>query len=207
VGWIRIDRVTWAERALWAALVAAAIAPVALKPSIDEVSRTYVDAINRGDVDAAMAVTAVDLVIRPIMGAAYRGPTGTRQVLEYRDALNERWRVLSWEDTGKEVHAGIEVTSDAWDLLGEHPRTTVILVVRNGKLLYELTRTDHRRMHRALRPFLRWAEEERPGELAAVWGESGFLWEPAAAGRLTALLREWRASRPGVAEQPSRGQG
>jgi len=26
LGWIRIDRVTWAERALWVALVAAAIA-------------------------------------------------------------------------------------------------------------------------------------------------------------------------------------
>jgi hypothetical protein len=207
LNWIRIDRVTWAERALWTALVAAAIAPVALKPSIDEVARAYVDAINRGDVDAALAVTASEIVIRPFLGSEHRGAEGARQVLEYRAALNERWRVFSWEDTGKEVHAGVEVTNDAWVLLGAHPRMTVILVVRNGVLMYELARTEHRPIRRALRPFLRWAEEERSVELGAVWRDGELVWHAEAASPLLALLREWRAAESGVADQPSRGQG
>ena len=157
MGWIRIDRVTWAERALWAALVAAAIAPVALKPSIGDVARVYVDAINRGDVDAAMAVTAEGVAVRPIPGGRIDGPAATREMLEYRAALNERWRISSWRDTGKEIHAGVEITNDAWTLIGAHPRTTVILVARNGRLLYELAQTDRQRMRQALQPFLRWA--------------------------------------------------
>lgn len=203
----RWDRVTWRERALWLALVAAAIAPVALTPSIDEVARAYVQAINRGDVEAALEVAGDQLLIRPIMGGEHRGPTEVRGVLEYRAALHERWRVLAWEDTGKEVHAGVVMTNDAWELAGAHPTATVILVVRNGKLLYELTRANHRPIRRALRPFLDWASEERPSELAAIWGEQGLVLRPEAAGRLVALLREWRTAERGVAEQPARGQG
>ncbi len=207
MGWIRIDRVTWAERALWVALVAAAIAPVAMKPSIGEVARAYVDAINRGDVDAAMALIADGVAVRPIPGGRSEGPAATREMLEYRAALNERWRISSWRDTGKEVHAGVEITNDAWTLVGTHPRTTVILVVRNGRLLYELAQTDRRRMLVALRPFLDWAAEEHPAELEAVWRDKSPVWRADAAGRLLDLLREWRTAEPGVAEGASGGQG
>ena len=208
MGWIRIERVTWAERVVWVALVAAAIAPVALKPSVDEVARAYVDAINREDIDAAMAVTGTELVMRPLLGGEYRGAREARQVLEYRAALNERWRVLSWMDTGKEVHAGVQVRNDAWTLVGINPRIEVILVVRNGRLLFELARADDTPIRSALQPFLQWAAEKRSRELGSVLRERGrFLWHPDAARQLLALLGEWRTAEAGVAEQPSQEQG
>jgi len=207
LGWIRIDRVTWAERALWVALVAAAIAPVALTPGISDVARAYIDAINRGDVDAALALTGPGIVIRPFLGSESRGPAQARELLEHRAALKERWRVLSWKDTGKEAHADVEVTSDAWALVGIRPRTTVILVVRNGRLVYELARTNQKPVRRALRPFLLWAEEEHPREIDAIYRDRELVWRAGAAERLLALLEEWRADRSGVAEEPPRGQG
>ncbi|CAN5893213.1 hypothetical protein BH20GEM1_BH20GEM1_13830 [soil metagenome] len=83
MGWLRIERVTWAERALWAVLVAGSIAPTALRPGAEQLALAYVEAIDRGDVDAALEVTARDFVMRDVLGGYVYG-LAVRDALEYR---------------------------------------------------------------------------------------------------------------------------
>ena len=47
MGWFRIDRVTWVERGLWVTVVGATVAPLALRPTPQEVVRGYVEAVDR----------------------------------------------------------------------------------------------------------------------------------------------------------------
>jgi hypothetical protein len=209
LGWIRIDRVTWAERALWVALVAAAIAPVALMRSADEVARAYVAAVDQGNVEAALALTADRFVLNPDLDRRLLGMPEARGVLEWRAALHERWRIVSWgyNPTQREVHTEVEITNDAWELIDRRPVVELVLVVRNGQLIVEQARLESKELRRSLAPFLEWAAAERPDELDRVWTENGPRWDMAAAGRLLDLLREWRAAGQGVAEEPPRGQG
>jgi hypothetical protein len=202
----RFERVTWAERALWAAFVAVSVASVALKPGAEEVARGYVAAVNRGDVEAALDMTATDFVLRPALGGYYYRREPARQVLKYRAALNERWRVLSWAYNGQEIHADLEVTNDAWTLLESRPQLSVILVVRNGRLLVETIRTDPNSMRRTLQPFLEWASAERPWELSRVWRGGQLVRTADSALRLVVLLREWRAASDRVANDTEWGQ-
>ena len=209
MGWIRIDRVTWAERALWMALVTAAIAPVALMPDPEDVARQYVAAVGRGDVEGAVALTGDRFFLNPELDGRLLRMPEARGVLEWRAALNERWRTVSWRYTPdqREVHTVVEITNDAWELIDCRPMVEVVLVVRSGELIVEQARIESQELRRALAPFLAWAEAERPDELARVWRERGPRWDAAAARGLLALLQEWRAGRPGVAERPPQGQG
>jgi hypothetical protein len=208
VGWIRIERVTWAERILWVALVAAAIAPVALVPGAEEVALAYVAAVDQGDVEAALALTAERFFLNPDLDRPLYEKPQARGVLEWRAALRERWRVVSWayNPVQREVHTVVEISNDAWEILDCRPVVEVVLVVRNGELIVEQARTESRELRRALAPFLEWASAERPEELNRVWGETAPRWDAASARGLLALLHEWRAAR-GVAERPSQGQG
>ncbi|HET7692873.1 MAG TPA: hypothetical protein VFM44_07300 [Gemmatimonadota bacterium] len=209
MSWIRRDRVTWAERGLWTALVAAAIAPVALQPDAEEVARAYVAAVDRGNVEAAVALTAERFVLNPDLDRRLLGMPEARGVLEWRAALHERWRTVSWRynPTQREVHTEVEITNDAWELIDCRPVVEVVLVIRNGELIVEQARIESNELRRSLAPFLEWAADERPAELDRVWTEYGPRWDTASAERLLALLEEWRAVRPGVAERPARGQG
>lgn len=209
MGWLRIERVTWAERALWAALVVGSIAPTALRPGAEGVARAYVTAVDQGDVDAALELTAEDFVLGPMLGGRVYGREAVRDALEYRAALNERWQVIGWEydRRQREVHAELMVISDAWDLVGSRPRVDMVLVVRDGRLLAELVRTGGREARRDLRPFLRWASVERPRELAVVWQEGRPVRNPEAARHLLELLREWKAAREPLADGSESPQG
>ena len=208
MGWIRIERVTWAERVLWVALVAAAIAPVALMPGAEEVALAYVAAVDQGDVEGALALTAERFVLNPELDHPLYEKPQAEGVLEWRAALHERWRVVSWayNPVQREVHTVVEISNDAWEIIDCRPVVEVVLVVRNGELIVERARVESRELRRALEPFLAWAEAERPAELDRVWGETAPRWDAESARGLLALLQEWRAAR-GVAEQPSPGQG
>ncbi|HUF90456.1 MAG TPA: hypothetical protein VMR66_10825 [Gemmatimonadota bacterium] len=208
MAWIRIERVTWAERALWAAFVVASVAPVALQPAPEEIARSYVAAINRGDVDAALALTTTDFVIRPVLGGYYYRREEARKVLEWRAALNERWRVVSWayDPRDREVYGLFEVTNDAWRLIAPPPTMEVVLVMREGGLLMEGIRTGARDLRRPLEPFLAWAGEERPLALGRVWRNRQPVLDEEAAGRLLELVRAWRAAEGSVAEAPAPAQ-
>lgn len=204
--WMRIDRVTWAERALWAAFVVGSVGPLALAPTREEVVREYLEAINRGDVEAALARMAPDVVMRPPLGGQYTGREQARGVLDYRAALHEQWHIVRWDFTGQDVHADIEVTNDVWSLVETRPTVSVTLVARNGLLLLESTRSSDRRLRRPLDPFLAWAAARRPGELNRVW----LLGQPVrsrdSALGLVRLLREWRSAGAPVAVAAGRGQ-
>lgn len=207
MGLFRIERVTWAERALWAALVLVSIAPVALQTPPEEVARAYVAAVDRGDVDAALKLTSEDFVLNPELDQSlYRRPQA-RQVLEWRAALNERWRIVSWRynSVQREVHAIVEITNDAWMLVDSRPVVEVVLIVRNQHLILEQARIESKELRLALRPFLEWASEDRPAELNRVWRDRGPRWGADQARGLLDLLREWRAARE-VADDPERGQ-
>jgi hypothetical protein len=208
MAWLRIERVTWPERALWVALVVGSLAPTALRPGAEELALAYVAAINRGDVEAAMEVIGRDFVMRDVLGGYVYGPA-VRDALEYRAALNERWRVLAWEYDWRqrEVHAQLQVTSDAWELVGSSPTAGMVYVVRDGQLLLERVRTGAREAGRDLRPFLQWASAERPRELAVVWQDGKPVRNPAAAQRLLKLLREWKAAREPLAEGTESREG
>ena len=206
MGWMRIDRVTWAERALWAAFVVGSVAPVALAPTREEVARGYLEAINRGDVAAALDLMAPDVVVRPPLGGQYSGREQARGVLEYRAGLHEQWHIIRWEFNGQEVHADIEVTNDAWSLVEARPTVSVILVTRERLLVLETSRSDHRRLGRPLDPFLAWAAARRPAELNLVWQQGQPVRSRDAAPRLVRLLREWRSAGSPVAVATGRGQ-
>ena len=208
MAWLRIERVTWPERALWVALVVGSLAPTALRPGAEELALAYVAAINRGDVEAAMEVIGRDFVMRDVLGGYVYGPA-VRDALEYRAALNERWRVLAWEYDWRqrEVHAQLQVTSDAWEQVGSSPTVGMVYVVRDGQLLLERVRTGAREARRDLRPFLQWASAERPRELAVVWQDGKPVRNPAAAQRLLKLLREWKAAREPLAEGTESREG
>lgn len=195
MGWFRSERVTWAERAVWAGLVLGSVAPLALQPSPEAVARAYVEAVDRGDVDAALDLTSTDFVLRPLGGGYYYRRETARPVFEYRAALHERWHVVTWEynPEDREVHAMIDVTNDAWSLLGVTPRVELVLVLRGSRLIMEQPRTDSQELRRALDPFLAWAAAERPEELAHVWYRGQPLQREEAAPRLVALLEAWRA--------------
>lgn len=201
--WFRIERVTWAERALWLGLVLGSVAPLALRPAPEAVMRAYVEAVNRGDPDAALGLTGTDFVLRPSLGGQYRRRDEVRGVLEYRAALHERWGVVDWEydPVDREVHALVEVTNDAWEVLRIRPQVEVVLVVRNTRLILEQPRADSRELIRALEPFLAWAAAERPRELARVWYGGQPVRRKDAARRLVALLAAWRAETAPVAER------
>ncbi|HEU4464756.1 MAG TPA: hypothetical protein VFS53_06900 [Gemmatimonadota bacterium] len=195
MGWFRSERVTWAERAVWAGLVLGSAAPLVLQPSPEAVARDYVEAIDRGDVDAALGLTSTDFVVRPLGGGYYYRREKARPVFEYRAALQERWRVVTWEYNreDREVHAVVEVTNDAWNLLGVAPKVELVLVMRGSRLIMEQPRTDSRELRRALDPFLAWAAAERPAELAEVWYRGQPLQRAEAARGLISLLEAWRA--------------
>ena len=210
MGWIGMNRVSWAERALWAALVAAAIAPVALMPSAEDVARAYIEALNRGDVDAAIELTGPETVLRPILGGGFYRGSEIRPVLEWRAALNERWRIVSWrpDSERREVHATIEVSNRAWSLAGERPTVRSIFVIRQGRVRLDSTLGGGSKELRGhLRPFLRWVFEERPEELDSIWRKGRLVFGPEAAGDLVRLLEEWRATGAGVAEPTAPRQG
>jgi hypothetical protein len=166
-----------------------------LQPSPEAVALAYVDAVDRGDADAALDLTSSDFVLRPLGGGYYYRRETARPVLEYRAALHERWRVVTWEydREDREVHAWIEVTNDAWSLLGVTPQVELLLVIRGSRLIVEQPRTDSKELRRALDPFLAWAAAERPGELALVWYGGQPLQRADAAPRLVALLEAWGA--------------
>jgi len=208
MAWIRIERVTWAERALWAAFVAVSVAPVALQPTPEEIARSYVAAINRGDVDAALAVTTTDVVIRPVLGGYHYRREEARKVLQWRATLNERWRAVSWvyDPRDREVHGRFEVTNDAWRLIAPPPTMEIVLVMREGAVLMEGIRTGAQDLRRPLRPFLDWAGVERPLALGRVWRNGRPVLDEEAAGRLLDLVRAWRAAEGTVAEATARAQ-
>lgn len=201
--WFRIERVTWAERALWLGLVLGSVTPLALRPAPEAVARAYVEAVNRGDPGAALDLTSTDVALRPSLGGYYHRRDQVRTVLEFRAALNERWRVVEWrygaED--REVHALVEVTNDAWEVLGIRPQVELVLVVRNARLAGELTRMDSQELRRALEPFLAWAAAERPRDFARVWYGGQPVRRKDAARRLVALLAAWRSETGPVAER------
>ena len=206
MGWMRIDRMTWAERALWAAFVVGSVAPVALAPTREEVALGYLETINRGDVEAALDRMATDVVMRPPLGGQYTGRDQARGVLEYRAALHEQWHIIRWDFTGQEVHADIEVTNDAWSLVETRPTVNVTLVARNGLLLLESIRSNDRRLRRPLDPFLAWAAARRPVELNRVWQQGQPVRSRDSALQLVRLLREWRSAGAPVAVATGRGQ-
>jgi hypothetical protein len=208
MAWLRIDRVTWPERALWVALVVGSLAPTALRPGAEELALAYIEAVDRGDVDAALELTAPGFVMRDVLGGYVSGPA-VRDALEYRAALNERWQLLAWEYDWRqrEARAQLEVTSDAWELVGSRPRVIVLFVMRDGRLLLEAVRIGREEARRDLRPFLAWASAERPRELAAVWQESGPVRNREAAESLLELLRAWKASREPLADDVESSQG
>lgn len=206
MGWMRIDRVTWAERALWAAFVVGSVAPLALAPTREEVARGYLEAINRGDAEATLAHMAPDVVMRPPLGGQYGGREQARGVLEYRAALHEQWLINRWDFTGQEVHADIEVTNDVWSLVETRPTVSVTLVTRDGLLLLESTRSNDQRLRRPLEPFLAWAAAHRPAELNRVWQQGQPVRSRDSALQLVRLLREWRAAGAPVAVATGRGQ-
>jgi hypothetical protein len=180
---------------VWAGLVLGSVAPLALQPSPEAVARAYVDAVDRGDVDAALDLTSTDFVLRPLGGGYYYRREKARPVFEYRAALHERWHVVTWEynPEDREVHARIDVINEAWSLLGVTPRVELVLVLRGSRLIMEQPRTDPQELRRALDPFLAWAAAERPQELADVWYRGQPLQRAEAAPRLVALLEAWRA--------------
>lgn len=208
MGWARIERVTWAERALWAALVLVSIAPVVLQPSAEEVARAYIAAVDRGDVDAALDLTTTDFVLRPVLGGYYYRREEAGRVLEWRAALNERWRVVGWEHdpVGQEVRAEVEVMNDAWSLVGSRPRVNLFLSFRDHRLLIEQVRAEPKDLQRALQPFLEWASAAQPRELTLVWRRGQPVRTADSALRLVVLLREWRAARDEVAAGSAQGQ-
>lgn len=206
--WFRIERVTWAERALWLGLVLGSVAPLAFRPAPEAVIRAYVEALNRGDPGAALGLTGTDFVLRPSLGGQYQRRDDVRGVLEYRAALHERWDVVDWEydPVDREVHALVEVTNDAWEVLGLRPRVEVLLAVRDTRLILEQPRADSWELIRGLEPFLAWAAAERPRELARVWYAGQPVRRKDAARRLVALLSAWRAEADPVAERAREGQ-
>lgn len=201
MGWFRIERVTWVERALWAGLILGSVAPLAIRPAPEAVARAYVEAVNRGDVGAALDLTSTDFVLRPSLGGYYYRRDEAQAVLEYRAALHEQWRVVGWEYVAEvhEVHALVEVTNDAWEILGVRPRVELVFLFWNSRLIVEQVREDPQELRRALAPFLAWATAERPRELALVWDRGQPLRRKDAARRLVALLADWRADRGPVA--------
>lgn len=209
MGWLRIERVTWPERALWVALVVGSLAPTALRPDAEDVVRAYLAAVDGGDTDAALALTSREFVLGPPLGGYVRGPEAVRDALEYRAALNERWRVIGWEHDASQgqVNAVFLVTSDAWEVVGLRPVLGVAYLVRDDRLLLERVHSGGHEARRELRPFLQWASAERPRELAAVWREGRPARDPEAAARWLALLRAWKAAREPLADDVESPQG
>jgi hypothetical protein len=193
---LRMERVSWTERALWAAFLAVAVAPLALQPPPEEVARLYVDAINRGDVEAALGLTTTDVVIRPALGGYDYRREEAREVLEWRAALHERWRVDTWALDAEEgeVRIGFELENDAWRLLAPPPRLEVVLDVRAGRLASESIRAGAEVLREPLVPFLVWARARRPLELEKAWRNDRPVRGADAASQLLELLREWRAT-------------
>jgi hypothetical protein len=180
---------------VWTGLVLGSVAPLVLQPAPEAVARAYVEAVDRGDVDGALELTSTDFVLRPLGGGYYYRREKARPVFEYRAALHERWHVVTWEynPEDREVHAMIDVTNDAWSLLGVTPRVELVLVIRGSRLILETPRTDSRELRRALDPFLAWAAAERPEELAVAWYHGQPLQRVEAAEGLVSLLEAWRA--------------
>ncbi|HEY7472031.1 MAG TPA: hypothetical protein VIE68_06755 [Gemmatimonadota bacterium] len=208
MAWMRIDRVSWTERALWAALVGGSVAPLALRPGPEDVARAYVAAVNRGDVEAAMGLTGEDFVMRPHMSGYSYGRESARDVLEWRAALHESWRVVSWDydPVLREVDAVVEISNDAWRLVGARPEVEVVLVVRNGRLDLETARRESGELRWAVQGFIDWVSANRPRELARVWRNGHLLRRGDAARALVRLLEAWRAAEAPVAAAPERAQ-
>ena len=209
MAWLRIERLTWAERALWVALIVGSVAPTALLPGAEDVVRAYLAAVDGGDIDAALALTSHDFVLGPPLGGYVRGSEAVRNALEYRAALNERWRVIDWEDDASQgqVHAVFLVTNDAWELVGSRPVLGVVYLVRDDRLLLERVYSGGHEARRELRSFLQWASAERPRDLAAVWQEGRPVRDPEAAPALLELLRAWKADRDPLADDGESSQG
>jgi hypothetical protein len=112
---------------------------------------------------------------------------------------------VSWEyDAGQgDVRAVVEISNDAWRLLGSLPQVEIVLGVRSGRLDHETASRESGELRRAVRPFIEWASANRSGDLAGFWRKGHLLRGADAAGALVRLLEAWREP---VAVTPERGQ-
>ena len=108
----------------------------------EEPVRRFADAINSGDLDAALEICAPEIEFRSVLGIsghAYLGHEGIRQYFEDVASAWDEWRVdVHGVTAGPEGRVAIEMTMHVRGLgsgaaLSEY--TGHVWTVRNGKLL------------------------------------------------------------------------
>lgn len=155
----------------------------------------YLSAVDRHDIDAALALLADDFELR------FRGgPTMDREAL----ARAMGWDVgtqgsLEWEvvsEEGAEITVEGTETNEFLRLLGVPPLPfRSRFTVNEDRLIeHQLYEVDWSgvSMEDELAPAVRWAEEHAPGELAEIYPGRKLVYTEEMGRRWVALLKRWK---------------
>lgn len=166
----------------------------------EKVMRSYIAAMNRGDVDAQYSHYGADMHYLDDGQRITPNKEGERSDREFESGNNVKW---SYTAVGAGLDSLEMIVSEGMDfytLLGVGPRShRARYRFRDGKIVraqaWDWTQAG--RPYRGARDRLvAWALKERPAEAASVTKNGGLIFNKESAARINLLVKEWYAAQP-----------
>lgn len=159
--------------------------------------KTYVNAVNAGDVDKAVSLFAATVELTGSDRKTTLDRNGVRAMLGW-DAVTHasvEYQDLEWE--GNVVRGLFTERNDFYTLLGLAERRFRLVFRFENDLIREVRlapdEASGSTVSEALEPFLDWASSRHPETLEAIYPGGRFVYDADSAEKWLALLREWRA--------------
>jgi hypothetical protein len=159
--------------------------------------KTYVRAVNAGDVDKAVSLFAETVELIGPDRKTTLDRNGVRAMLGWDAATHAsvEYRDLEWE--GDVVRGRFTERNDFYTLLGLAEHRFHLVFRFENDLIREIRLAPEEAsgstVSEALEPFLDWASSRHPETLAAIYPGGQFVYDSDSAEKWLALLREWRA--------------
>lgn len=169
--------------------------------SPEAIVRMFLQALERQDVEGALALLDDDFVFRDAAGSFAATKEELPAMLAWDAAAEGRPEIVGLSVSGDTVRTRIVERNRFTELLDLEPwNVQATFVVREGRIVEEVAREltgdgpgFEERFHRALEPVRRWAAAERPAEAREVFEDGRVArYDGATARRLMALIVAYR---------------
>jgi ketosteroid isomerase-like protein len=107
---------------------------LAQESGAEALARSVFEALDAGDVEAALALYAADAVLDLGGFGKYSGKDELRAAFENEVSLNAHWEVSDFQVEGNTATFKSQYTSDAMRALGVTLEATEVIVVQDGKI-------------------------------------------------------------------------
>lgn len=162
-----------------------------------EIVEAYLEAINKHDIDAVMALYDDDTVFEIVDGDDVVGKSALRPFQEFYNALNSQWHLFDYISEPGQVSCQGTMQNDWTRALGidEMHYPSIKITLRDGLITSmrpEASQECMEQVKQADEAFMSWAAKERPEALAELMPDK-FTYSKESALSLMALLHEWQA--------------